>query len=282
MTEDYFIGDLELPPAHHHHHPHHRYWADHHAGLLRRRISCPGLNNNRSLQTNNNNLNNIVNNNSRVPLMTDLEPTTTSNAAAPPPRPANPRRHLRRYLTADSAVLQQLHQLTDNKRQLAQKMSAEDPSSSRQQAAQPMNLWTSGLMAEFNHVIDGEIERLSSRREEPEGAEAEVQDGRIQLRKPTRRLSPWARMQMALIDPPLSPSSLDSQQQQQQQQASRASIEQLSADIDSVQRQILHDLDDLTATLERREKMASKPSAEEPCEPPAGPSLVSFFFPFPF
>ena len=191
---------------------------------------------------------------------------------------SNPRRQLRRYLTADSAVLQQLHQLTDNKKKQAT-TKVEEPDQE-----QSIHLWTSGLMAEFNHVIDGEIQRLngsspassdssSHRREEPEGAEEDLADGVRSLRG-QRRLSPWARTQMAIIDP-LDPVK-------DHQPTDRTSIEQLSADIDSVQRQILHDLDDLTATLERQEKLAraNKPAPaavakEDDDDHLTGPILVS-------
>jgi hypothetical protein len=70
-------------------------------------------------------------------------------------------------------------------------------------------------------------------------------------------LSPWARMQLALIDPLVSVSSLNGLspspptpiKSPEVVQTSSSSIQQLSADIDLVERQIFDDLDDLTLTL---------------------------------
>lgn len=196
--EDYFIGDLEAPPQRFYHH-----WSDGSSSGFRRRISCPGLNNN----------NNLINNN--VILMDNGPPPSIEKKKKIPAASGirNPRRYLRRYLTADSALkLSHHHQETDN------------------------NLWTSELMAEFNHVIDGELIRL---RDEPISS----------LDRPGRELSPWAKVQLSQLA--------------SEPNKTAVSIEQISADIDSVQRQILDDLDVLNATLNHRHQSEEDDEEEE-------------------
>lgn len=169
----------------------------------------------------------------------------------------NPRRYLRRYLTADSAL-----QLTDNGR-LATRHNQHSHHQSPYHP-QAIQVWTTSLMAEFNHIIDGELQRLASSSNQQQPLTPltgrEVVAGRKRINSspssstPTElALSPWARMQLALIDPvsdktivsnvalkptPVSP-----------QPMTNTTIQQLSADIDLVERQIFDDLDDLTLTL---------------------------------
>lgn len=275
VTEDYFIGDLEAPVLtrqHHHFHPaeRQRHASDASTTGLRRRTSLPGggLNRNHSPYLNNNNNNNLVNlinvhnnNNNNgahegvsgsdaavlMTLETDVggHPNDATRSVELRQKSVgirNPRRQLRRYLTADSALRLQGDGQTDNR-------------------TQSFQLWTSGLMSDFNTVIDGELQRL---RESNAGQEttADAQTAGANRRP---RLSPWARMQLALIDPSTAAASsneLEASKTLPKRASASAttslvspikapSIEQLSADIDSVQRQILDDLDVLTATLNK-------------------------------
>jgi len=207
--EDYFIGDLEAPPQRFYHH-----WSDGSSSGFRRRISCPGLNNN----------NNLINNN--VILMDNgTPPPSVEKKKKIPSGIRNPRRYLRRYLTADSALkLSHHHQETDN------------------------NLWTSELMAEFNHVIDGELIRL---RDEPISS----------LDRPGRELSPWAKVQLSQLA--------------SEPNKTAVSIEQISADIDSVQRQILDDLDVLNATLINHRHQSEEDEEEDEDSQLSSPILVN-------
>lgn len=164
---------------------------------VERRTSCPGP---------------------RIPeLGGGLMTTTEDDVTDRKKKTKHPRRSLRRYLTADSAL-----------------QSPYDP--------QAIQVWTSSLMAEFNHIIDGELKRL----------------GQQVASSTERSLSPWARMQLAIIDPAPAPS-----------------IQQLSDDIDLVERQIFDDLDDLQ---QLNQSQLSSSTASEPNEHLSSPVLVIYFY----
>jgi hypothetical protein len=115
-------------------------------------------------------------------------------------------------------------------------------------------------MAEFNHIIDGELQRLAN---DPDSSSSSLpQTGQFVGKRANTsidvagggELSPWARMQLALIDPLVPVSSLNGLSpsppiKSPEVVQTSSSIQQLSADIDLVERQIFDDLDDLTLTL---------------------------------
>ncbi|KAI9557698.1 hypothetical protein GHT06_017527 [Daphnia sinensis] len=162
----------------------------------------------------------------------------------------NPRRSLRRYLTADSAL-----QLTDNGR-IARHEPQQQPFRHHQSPYHPqaIQLWTTSLMAEFNHIIEGQLQQLANNDQCSGKAKRAASSASLMETGPAVELSPWARVQLALIDPSLAvsvngvtspgPSSATGPAK-----ASSSSIQQLSADIDLVERQIFDDLDDMTLTL---------------------------------
>jgi hypothetical protein len=113
---------------------------------------------------------------------------TTTSATSDRVKKKNPRRQLRRYLTADSAL-----QLTENGRLLP-------PSASMSYQPQAIQLWTSSLMAEFNHIIDGEIQRLEGASDSSSLPPSSATSPSVKTVH-QRRLSPWARTQMNHIDP---------------------------------------------------------------------------------
>ena len=283
VTEDYYIGDLELTRRSRVN----NYWnrklqqqqqqQQLHPVLrgrnrwdaeFQRRTSCPGL----QQRLPNNELFDAID---TVGLMTtadggdvDVQGRGKKKKVQQP----NPRRTLRRYLTADSAL-----KLTDN---------GHDQQQHRHHTYQPyhpqaIQVWTTSLMAEFNHIIDGELQRLATSTPcESVAVKRAVSSERLS------ELSPWARMQLALIDPASASSPGERFNGQLPSAASPdlTSIQQLSADIDLVERQIFDDLDDLTLTL--NQSLPSSSSSNGGCDAPStdessahlsSPLLVSFF-----
>lgn len=248
ITEDYYIGDLDLPVKH--------------AGLNRRlyssknrkpqqqqlpsryrwdaefqrRTSCPGF----QPSYNGGELLDAID---TVGLMTTAETgdDVQQQHRKKKKQQPNPRRHLRRYLTADSAL-----QLTDNGRIATRHQQQQHYQHQSPYHPQAIQVWTTSLMAEFNHIIDGELQRLAA---------TPPSSGALAKRIGPSALSPWARMQLALIDPvdqTMGPQPLPSSDRVSRTDLTSpelTSIQQLSADIDLVERQIFHDLDDLTLTL---------------------------------
>ena len=285
VTEDYYIGDLELTRRSRVN----NYWnrklqqqqqqqlhpilrgRNRWDAEFQRRTSCPGL----QQRLPNNELFDAID---TVGLMTtadggdvDVQGRGKKKKVQQP----NPRRTLRRYLTADSAL-----KLTDN---------GHDQQQHRHHTYQPyhpqaIQVWTTSLMAEFNHIIDGELQRLATSTPcESVAVKRAVSSERLS------ELSPWARMQLALIDPASASSPGERFNGQLPSAASPdlTSIQQLSADIDLVERQIFDDLDDLTLTL--NQSLPSSSSSNGGCDAPStdessahlsSPLLVSFFFPF--
>jgi len=286
VTEEYFIGDLELAPSRKHHWNSRdgevsgngggsgkqlvavdRSWngSSSSNAAVQRRISCPGLSSAPSSSPT-----------SSTGLMMTTSPSfltasdkcdadaataaaapaaTTTSATSDRSKKKNPRRQLRRYLTADSAL-----QLTDNGRLLP-------PSASMSYQPQAIQLWTSSLMAEFNHIIDGEIQRLEGVAASSPASSATPSSSARTVHQ--RRLSPWARTQMKRIDPALASSatvplrtSLSSNSVASTANATRsnsaADIKKLTADIDLVERQILDDLDHITLTLNNQQQQLKK------------------------
>ena len=117
-------------------------------------------------------------------------------------------------------------------------------------------------MAEFNHIIDGEIQRLEGATPPPVVTPSAP---------PThqRRLSPWARQQMIRIDPASSAAAASATIPPRTAPSSSLSvasvasnsvldIKKLTADIDTAERQILNDLDHITLTLNSQQQQQEK------------------------
>jgi hypothetical protein len=238
------------------------------AAELQRRISCPGFQHINQRSSHHNEFSFLLDQQHKFDTVGLMQPTTATASTdvadgtdvqrtKKKKQQSNPRRTLRRYLTADSAL-----QLTDNGR-----IARQQPQQQQQQHHQsPYNpqaiqVWTTSLMAEFNHIIDGELQRLAN---DPDSSSSSLpQTGQFVGKRANTsidvagggELSPWARMQLALIDPLVPVSSLNGLSPSppiklpEVVQTSSSSIQQLSADIDLVERQIFDDLDDLTLTL---------------------------------
>jgi hypothetical protein len=126
---------------------------------------------------------------------------------------------------------------------------------------QAIQLWTSSLMAEFNHIIDGEIQRLEGASDSSSLPPSSATSPSVKTVH-QRRLSPWAHTQMNHIDPsssatvPLRTSSSSTTNPTRSNSA--ADIKKLAADIDLVERQILDDLDHITLTLNSQQQQLKK------------------------
>lgn len=256
ITEDYFIGDLPLavrtkasrssnnrlvrpsqqPTGH----------------VYQRRTSCPGFQSAASSSVSDGvavevgPMSQTANDAARR-AHSPLSPLLLHTASQKKKKQVNPRRSLRRYLTADSALL-----LTDNGR-IEQRQLPYHP--------QAIQLWTTSLMAEFNHIIDGELERLAG---SANTVTASASNAATNNKESS--LSPWAQMQLALIDPVRSSDK------------SSEVIQQLSADIELVERQIFHDLNDLNSSGSSSFRLASDPPVDG--EPSTLLVSVSFFSKF--
>ena len=251
------------------------------AAEFQRRISCPGFQH-INQRSSHNEFSFLLDQQQKFDTVGLMQPTTATASTdvadgtdvqrtKKKKQQSNPRRTLRRYLTADSAL-----QLTDNGR-IARQQPQQQPHHQSPYNPQAIQVWTTSLMAEFNHIIDGELQRLAN---DPDSTSSLPQTGKFGKRANTSidvagggELSPWARMQLALIDPLVSVSSLNGLSPptliKSPEVVQTSSIQQLSADIDLVERQIFDDLDDLTLTLNNSqspELLANSCSSSSGCD----------------
>jgi hypothetical protein len=318
VSEDYYIGDLVTQglsrQSRANNHWNRKQQQQQHpllvggrnrwdAAEFQRRISCPGfqhLGNQRSSAANNEFAFLLDQQQQKIDAV-GLMPTATASLDVADgtdvqrkkkkQQQPNPRRTLRRYLTADSAL-----QLTDNGRVARQ----QQPQQHHQSPYNPqaIQVWTTSLMAEFNHIIDGELQRLAMASDPCVDSSSSPATGKFSHAKRANtscstsvetggsavELSPWARMQLALIDPAVVSASLNGLSvppppttrpptppaaPKSDVAVLQSSIQQLSADIDQVERQIFDDLDDLTLTLNNSqspELLASCSSSSGDCD----------------
>lgn len=275
VTQDYFIGDLPLPPpplsVRNPHSRSYRHRQQLNGGhVYQRRTSCPGFQSGLSassvlspghdvdgtdgvdgvdlMSLAASESGNASAQSHRFISQSQKKKSTASAAAAT--ASDNRRRSgrpLRRHLTADSALLQ----LTDNGR--IDRFNQQSP-----YHPQAIQVWTSSLMAEFNHIIDGELQRLAR----PASSSAIV-TAAAAATATAKPLSPWAQIQLAAIDPVDDKSS--------------DVIQQLSADIELVERQIFHDLNDLNSSSSASSTMHLTMTSDDPTPPQLSspPLLVS-------
>lgn len=94
-------------------------------------------------------------------------------------------------------------ELPKSRRFLTAELKPAAPAPVQRYDSNSIHVWTSSLMAEFNDIIDGELQRLAGAEEGARPA-GDAPPSLLIRRRPSQRkvgpLSPWARVQLSLLE----------------------------------------------------------------------------------